>query len=57
MSGDQLAGGMTALLCLVLVASALAARRLAWHETVQLALVWAAILVAVVALIRLLHLA
>lgn len=53
MSGDQLAGLTASLLCLVLVGSSLVARRLEGPALLRLGLIWAAIILGLVALIRL----
>lgn len=53
MTGDQLGGIVASGLCLVLVASALIARRLDAGTTIKMGLAWAAIFVALVAVIRL----
>lgn len=43
MTGDQTASAVYALLCIVLVASGLAARRLPWGQTLKMAAAWVAI--------------
>jgi protein-S-isoprenylcysteine O-methyltransferase Ste14 len=51
LTGDQTASLIAAILCLVLVASSLAVRRLELASWVRLALVWAAIFAAAVVII------
>jgi hypothetical protein len=48
MNGDQIASMIAGVMCLTLVASSLAARRLNWSQTLRMALIWAAIFAAVV---------
>jgi hypothetical protein len=56
MTADQFGASAAALLCLMLVGSALISRRLPWPQVARLALIWAAIIVGLVAVIRLLAL-
>lgn len=52
--GDQAVGVIASVMCLVVVGSALLARRLEGRAMLKLALIWAAIIFGVVAVIRLL---